>query len=1407
MDKSNQPARKIVRRLLSVVLSIAMIASLVVVSDIGVKALLTVEPAESPGDVYFYAPETIYVDPVNNTTQWFVNNYAAGAVGGNWGSLLTGEQASGYIHFYCAGASDIEIELDEGPAGYAPDTSTITGSGGNGNVTLAANVTAPNAGLARWKATYKVNGIPYTSYCYSYVYVPNKLAISGSAAHGKNNISGNNGYDGDFDAGMFIVGSHYGPVAPSGGAYSPNTTLQNNLWGATYPAGGNVAMTSLLTATADGGIVYSSHTAGGTQWSFSHGDGNGGRSSIQVDSSRYNNLNQIPQLKTVHAVTRAQPRLEGNASIVVANGRNTNWDGGLWAVVGYVQFTGGTWIENPVNTYTTTGIPAITSGSGQIYSAKINSGTITTSGSTQVYSSYHWHIDDNAGIDTKGNVRLETGTTIDYTLRDKSNLRKQMQEEIKSGLQVDGMRGETYYRSTLETLAEALGNPAYDFGVTASEDLNVASRATSMAGRVVIARSQMEPKTGQAEASYRNAITGGIIPIYVSNNNISYEMGESVTAQYDEALDIPEGYNFPPVAVSVPYLDASDNAVTSAAAPGVTGSDVPAIGLYRTIGADGIAPDSDSAPNKNVSASRLTWIWWLAPITYTLQYLPGDGTGTAAPITVTYGESVTMPDPEAAPIGFTKPDGATFAGWKFSNGKLAGGTYGTGASGLKNMTVIQGDIITAVAMWTGGASSTFTFDFGTGAGIANVNPGGGTLAGPTQVGFEAPAGTLVGALMSNLPTATRAGYAFDGWYLDQALYVPLGNAYSADVASTGRKAYAKWVPYKYNISYSMNTGTGAAPPQHSNVAWDSNVTLLPATDLTKLGYTFEGWSMTQHPVGPNPPAADYQPGDSVSNLLTPAPTYDGQSVMLYAVWEAKTPLVSFHANWHDITPADGTPPGIIASQTKYFGGTYGVDSSGTAEWLTDPTRFGWTFGGWYTVQTPPGTGMKVESSTPLNQAFQEENHTLYAYWINGTPVDVTLDPGAADATLPSKTTPGDIQVIQRGQGTELLLTDLEAFKPTRPGYTFSGWEIDNPANAAYTPIGGTVYAPGATGILINADVTLTALWTVAEYQVRYHANYPDAPAPGYTAGGALNLSGTDSETPADFTRAGYNLTGYAYDSAATDPDFDKAAPDNLTALLTGTGNTEAYNGTDPIILNVYATWKAKGGTPDNPGEDPPGPPPIDPPVGPPFVPPLPDDDDPETGNDGSIVLYYTLGAADVTLTPNNTRKFLTYDAAYGELPSASKAASATHTYTFEGVWKVVRCGHATYDLSLDTITKDTIVKHECSIWVKPVFTAHEIPPPPPPPTCWERFQACLIKTRNWIIKLFWPALAVGLPIINYRTLTVDQIFELPFHTLFIASVIGCVLIPFVLVIPSLFTVIDDLAPKWWPNVKRIYLIG
>ena len=123
-----------------------------------------------------------------------------------------------------------------------------------------------------------------------------------------------------------------------------------------------------------------------------------------------------------------------------------------------------------------------------------------------------------------------------------------------------------------------------------------------------------------------------------------------------------------------------------------------------------------------------------------------------------------------------------------------------------------------------------------------------------------------------LPTLSRVGYDFGGWFLDSGFKKPV-----AEISGTGAKTvYAKWTAHKYTVHFDGNGAT-------KGTTKDAAMTFGTAKPLTgngfsRTGFTFLGWA-----TDPNAAEPEYKNQAKVLNLSS----IDGDTVTLYAVWKAK----------------------------------------------------------------------------------------------------------------------------------------------------------------------------------------------------------------------------------------------------------------------------------------------------------------------------------------------------------------------------------------------------------------------------------------------------------------------------------------------------------------------------------------
>jgi uncharacterized repeat protein (TIGR02543 family) len=191
------------------------------------------------------------------------------------------------------------------------------------------------------------------------------------------------------------------------------------------------------------------------------------------------------------------------------------------------------------------------------------------------------------------------------------------------------------------------------------------------------------------------------------------------------------------------------------------------------------------------------------------------------------------------------------------------------------------------------------------------------------------------------------------------------------------------------------------------------------SDPTKTGYTFGGW---------------YTASGSSGTEFT-ASTQVTANITVYAKWTSISYTVTFNA--------DGGSP---ATQTRTV--SYG-SSVGTSDMPSDPTKTGYTFGGWYTASG--GSGTEFTASTQVTA-----NITVYAKWV----YTVTFN---ADGGSPAT------QTRTVSYGSNVGSSNMPS-GPTKTGYTFGGW---------YTATGGSGTEFTAS-TQVTASITVYAKWTTAQ---------------------------------------------------------------------------------------------------------------------------------------------------------------------------------------------------------------------------------------------------------------------------------------------------------------------------------------
>lgn len=127
-----------------------------------------------------------------------------------------------------------------------------------------------------------------------------------------------------------------------------------------------------------------------------------------------------------------------------------------------------------------------------------------------------------------------------------------------------------------------------------------------------------------------------------------------------------------------------------------------------------------------------------------------------------------------------------------------------------------------------------------------------------------------------LPSATRTGYTFDGWYTSASG----GSKVTSSTKVTNPKnhtLYAHWTPYPMTVYFNANASDGCCDTTSKQVTYGSTYGTLPTP--TRTGYTFTGWYTSN--------------GLYVDSSTTVSQTGDHY---LYAHWAVNSYTVNFNAN-------------------------------------------------------------------------------------------------------------------------------------------------------------------------------------------------------------------------------------------------------------------------------------------------------------------------------------------------------------------------------------------------------------------------------------------------------------------------------------------------------------------------------
>lgn len=572
----------------------------------------------------------------------------------------------------------------------------------------------------------------------------------------------------------------------------------------------------------------------------------------------------------------------------------------------------------------------------------------------------------------------------------------------------------------------------------------------------------------------------------------------------------------------------------------------------------------------NITANTTFYAQWTEKTGYSVSFYDafgGTGDGTQVGTTQSgkkWTDNITLP---------TTPSktGYNFAGWYLTKDANGNGNTGqmTTAMAVRDIWAIQSiaDTTTSVklyAKWTEKDRVEVTL---------NLNGSGASYNGSTS-NFTSPS-LLNGSSWSipNYANPTRVGYNFKGWADSASATSGSYNAGHTFTNLTASKTvYAVWAAAPVTFTFqgghaSATLASGATTTATAN--YGSNLTTKANNTYTLAGNNFSNWGYTNS--SNSTATVNASTAVPVANFKI---TWSGSS-------EAGTlaGTATLTANWAPITYNISWNANGGASNTS----TNNVNADTPITLPTNPTRAGYTFKGWNTVQAGTGTavtagGNKVRdiwTSLPTNGGTL----TAYAQWEeNKVIIRFYGDTHSSVKWNDNKTLPNGAAVeVGAATGTIYSVAGSSSF-PTNistgiapvpnANYEFnashgSKWSLGSATGAALSSgvsSAGVLTVPKTGGLYVNGDYYLTVSPAWIAYTVEYYtqnltgSGYTkvSSPAGSGTApfGNTLQYGATAGTlgTTSTYTRS--TIAGFTYNASApgTTASLTMAASGNVIKL-------------------------------------------------------------------------------------------------------------------------------------------------------------------------------------------------------------------------------------------------------------------
>ena len=412
-----------------------------------------------------------------------------------------------------------------------------------------------------------------------------------------------------------------------------------------------------------------------------------------------------------------------------------------------------------------------------------------------------------------------------------------------------------------------------------------------------------------------------------------------------------------------------------------------------------------------------------------------------------------------------------------------------------------------------------------------------------------------------LPSASRPGYEFDGWYTGVNSTTKRDNNYQYEMPAT---LYAHWNPIVYDVNLDYNDHDGGStfakePQKNITVTFDDYFSQL--FNLTRTGYTFDGWY--------------YEDTTKIETSTKATNDYkiiDNNGISLKAKWNKNQYTVTLDTNKQSAMSNNITLPGSNTYQMIFDESNNNI--------VQVPSVTGWTFDGWYTSDNVKVYNSDGSYNRDVLTYFDKDgewvytdNITLYAHWSQKKytlTLDLNRQTNMSSTPAFSSTHSNTYEMTYDSASNNTIV------KGVVTGWTFDGWFDSN--NVKVFDASGKYIESTQAQYFKNGrwnyegDLTVYAHWSQKTLHTTLNTNKPNnmSSTPSVTPNTYANVFDEDGRKKvATASATGWTFTGWYNSDNELVYDKNGNYNDSITKYINSSGKW-IYDGP----LELFAHWSA-----------------------------------------------------------------------------------------------------------------------------------------------------------------------------------------------------------------------------------------